>query len=130
MLDDHDIGFGEHDGFVDFLNMRETLHIEDGGVAGNDDLGLDLSEPSLDLPDDLPSESLTTDAVIASELACLDSKTEVVSSDPVNVSVAVQVASQTLGCSDFWNFIFILFFWRFVAKFIQTSFLECQCRTN
>ena len=99
MLDDHDIGFGKHDGFVDFLNMRETLHTEDGGVAGNDDLGLDLSEPSLDLPDDLPSESLTTDAVIASELACLDSKTEVVSSDPVNVSVAVQVASQTLGCS-------------------------------
>lgn len=102
MLDDHD-----HDSdtrgefsFVNYLSRLETDNNDIQSLASNDDLGLELSEPSGDHHFDLQSQSLESDAVIGRELACFDTKRETASDGPVDVSMAVQAASQSLGVSS------------------------------
>ena len=149
MLEDHEGGhgvdgsFGNLDSdrgefsFMNYLSELEMQQLQTPSLASNDDLGLEQSDPSGVEQLDLQSQSLESDAVIARELACLDPRREIASHSPVDVSMAVQVASQSLGVSstkphlgnwcvvsDFWVCNFITY--RFFTGCFQTSFLECQ----
>ena len=110
MLEDHEGGhgvdgsFGNLDSgrgefsFMNYLSELEMQQLQTPSLASNDDLGLEQSDPSGVEQLDLQSQSLESDAVIARELACLDPRREIASHSPVDVSMAVQVASQSLGC--------------------------------
>ena len=112
MLEDHEGGhgvdgsFGNLDSdrgefsFMNYLSELEMQQLQTPSLASNDDLGLEQSDPSGVEQLDLQSQSLESDAVIARELACLDPRREIASHSPVDVSMAVQVASQSLGVSS------------------------------
>ena len=87
--------------FVEFLGLQQQ-HAETGSVASNDgldDVSLGLSEPSRSLHSEVNLRSSCLDAEVARELECLEANDSETVDGHFNVSLAVQVASQTLSSS-------------------------------
>jgi len=103
-LEEHGIGLHGLDdsrefSFVNFLSNCDGSQHDTPSLASNDDPGLDLPEPSDSEHGVVQTESAVSDSVIARELAMLGSSRDTFA-EPFDVSMAVQVASQSLGVTS------------------------------